>query len=101
MSAFLKPLKRELLSSPVLEQSHFQNEIPRNSSNISLVMTENSASGSFTDSNGQSKRLTKANFDESLRNRTVGLSFFDHRDSIDLLIDDQVPSWQSQCKWLV
>jgi hypothetical protein len=101
MPAFLKPLKRELLSSPVPEQSHFQNEIPRNPSNISLVMTENSASGSLTDSTRQSKRLTKANFDESLRNRTVGLSFFDHRDSIDLLIDDQVPSWQSQCKWLV
>jgi hypothetical protein len=101
MSAFLKPLKRDLFSSPAPEQSHSQNEIPRNSSNISLIATENSASGSFTDSTRQSRRLTKANFDEALRYRTVGLSFFDNGDSINLLIDNQVPSYQNQCKWLV
>jgi hypothetical protein len=102
MSAYLKPLKRDLFSPTVPEQSHFQNGKTRNFSNISLVNTEHSAAGSITESTRQSRRLTRANFDDALRYRTVGLSFFDKReDSINLLIDDQVPLWQSQCKWLV
>jgi hypothetical protein len=101
MSTFLEPHKRESFTSPVLEQFRSQNEIQRNSSNVSLVMTEHSASGSLATNARQSRRLTKANFDEALRIRTVGPSYSDNWHSIDLWIDDQVPLWQGQFDWLV
>jgi len=75
-------------SSSLPQQSHSQDDILRNPSKISLATSEKNASGSVADGNQQGKRLTKANFDEALRNRTVGFSVSNNRNCTDLLLDD-------------
>jgi hypothetical protein len=80
MSSFLNPLKKGLFASPVLEQqSRPQNGLPPNASSLSLPMTEQSVAGS----NRQSRHLSKANFDDALRIRTVSLTFLHNIDSTD------------------
>jgi hypothetical protein len=102
MSASLKAQKQPDIFPPTLPQpSHSRDDLLRNPSKISLATSEKNESESGADGFQQSKRVTKANFDEALRNRTVGLSLSDNRNGIDPSIDDQVSSWKSQRKWLV